>query len=426
MDVLDRPQLSPDTQATLLLCGRFDARAEGTGTAERPLSGAEYNRLAKLLVAKGRRPADLIAGDLAELADTGLDEARLRTLLHRGMAMALALERWGRIGIRVLGRGDPRYPAKLRLRLRSAAPHLLFVAGPFELLDAEALCVVGSRDATEAGLETARALGRACAKDGVVVVSGGARGVDREAMAAALEDGGRAVGVLADSLARAVLSKGYRQAILDGKLTLASTSDPNARFTVAGAMERNKYLYGLSGAAVVVDSDVKGGTWSGAVENAEHRWVPAYVRLGGETRPGNRRLAKLGLLPLPESTGPGWARRLLEEAPPSGDADCGPVRGALPVIEDGGDTSDLVADAEPSAVVQTDTDAAEDLFKAFVAKAVAVLERAPRSERQVADHLGIEPVQARRWLEKAVERRLIRKDRRDGPALYGVPPLPLL
>jgi len=66
--------------------------------------------------------------------------------------MALALERWSRSGISVQGRGDPGYPASLRRRLRGAAPHLLFVCGASDLLNAEALCVVGSRDATVDGL----------------------------------------------------------------------------------------------------------------------------------------------------------------------------------------------------------------------------------------------------------------------------------
>jgi hypothetical protein len=156
MDVIDHPRLSPDTQATLLLCGRFDIRAGAGIEGVRPLSSAEYNRLAKSLLARDRRPADLVGGDLSGLSDTGLDEDRLRALLNRGMAMALALERWERIGVHVLGRGDPDYPARLRARLRGAAPHLLFVCGPSELLDAEALCIVGSRDATEDGLEAAQ------------------------------------------------------------------------------------------------------------------------------------------------------------------------------------------------------------------------------------------------------------------------------
>ncbi len=298
MDVLDRPQLSPDTQATLLLCGRFDRRDESA----RPLSSAEYLRLAKFLMMHDCRPADLMSGDLGKLSSTGFSEDRLRALLGRGMAMALALEQWSRSGIRVLGRGDPDYPARLRKRLRGAAPHLFFVCGPSELLDTKALCVVGSRDATEDGLEVARHLGRACAAAQVAVVAGGARGVDREAMKAALEKGGEAVGILSDSLARAALSKDYRRAIMDGRLALASAVDPDARFTVYGAMDRNKYLYALAEAAVIVDSELTGGTWSGAVENTKHRWVPAYVRLHGETRPGNRRLADLGVMPLPENT----------------------------------------------------------------------------------------------------------------------------
>lgn len=420
MDVLDRSQLSPDTQVTLLLCGRFDARSKGKGELARPLSNTEYIRLAKALMARGRRPADLMGGDLSGASDIGLHEERLRTLLQRGMAMALALERWGRTGVRVLGRGDPDYPAILRTRLRGAAPHLLFVCGPSELLDAEALCIVGSREATEDGIQAARGLGRACAAESVAVVSGGARGVDREAMGAALEGGGRSVGVLSDSLAKAVLSKDYRKAIIEGRLVLASAADPDARFTVSSAMDRNKYLYALAKAAVVVDSDVKGGTWSGAVENAKHRWVPAYVRLYGETGAGNRRLAELGLFPLPERgiDQPGWVRQLLDELPSAIDIFAEPAQAALPLTPSAGGSpgrTERTSDDDPQ------PSAAEELFNAFVAKALAALETETRSEHQLADYFGIERVQAKRWLEKAVERHLIEREGQGRPALYGAP-----
>lgn len=419
MDVLDRSQLSPDTQATLLLCGRFDARSEARDELARPLSSAEYLRLAKALMVHDRRPADLVGGDLGGLSSAGIAEDRLRALLGRGMAMALALERWSRSGIRVLGRGDPDYPSNLRKRLRGAAPHLLFVCGPPELLDAEALCIVGSRDATEDGLEVARSLGRACAAARVAVVSGGARGVDREAMGAALEEGGKSVGILSDSLSRAALSKDYRRAVADGRLVLVSAVDPDARFTVSSAMDRNKYLYALAKAAVVVDSDVKGGTWSGAVENAEHRWVPAYVRLDGETRPGNRRLADLGLVPLPGSAAEeaGWVRRLLDEPPSTAGTSNGSAQAALSLAtaaEEGlGRAGKASDDPLP--------DAAEDLFIAFVTRALPVLRNEPRSEHHLADHFGIESVQARRWLDKAVERQILRREGQGEPAVYNVP-----
>src|SRR5262249_31111082 len=71
-------------------------------------------------------------------------------------------------------------------------------------------------------------------------------------------------------------------------------------FTVSHAMERNKYLYSISRAAVIVDSDIKGGTWSGAIENHKHKWVPAAVRMGRQARQGNQELVSLGLRPLEE------------------------------------------------------------------------------------------------------------------------------
>lgn len=420
MDVLDHVQLSPDTQATLLLCGRFDTRSGAEGDPARPLSGTEYLRLAKALIAHDRRPADLVGGDLSEISNTGLGEDRLRTLLQRGMAMALALERWRRTGIRVLGRGDPEYPTKLRKRLRGAAPHLLFVCGPSELLDAEALCIVGSRDATQDGIEAARGLGRACAAERIVVVSGGARGVDRGAMGAALDHGGRTVGVLSDSLAKTALSKAYREAIIERRLVLASAADPDARFTVSSAMDRNKYVYSLADAAVIVDSDVKGGTWSGAVENAEHRWVPAYVRLYGETRPGNKRLSDLGLLPLPEGIAdrPQLLRHMLNEPPPAAGTASDPTQAALfstPAVGSG------PVPMKGTGVDDHQPGAAEDLFNVFIDRVLALLKSEPRSEHQLADHFGIERVQARRWLEKAVERRLIRREGQSRPVLYGAP-----
>lgn len=416
MDVLDRPQLSPDTQATLLLCGRFDAGPDPRGELARPLSGTEYLRLARFLMMHDCRPADLTSADPGKLSGTGFAEDRLRALLGRGMAMALALERWSRGGIRVLGRGDPDYPANLRRRLRGAAPHLLFVCGPSELLDAEALCIVGSRDATEEGLEVARSLGSACAAAHVAVVSGGARGIDREAMQAALEKGGKSVGILSDSLARAALSKDYRMAIADGRLALASAVDPDARFTVSSAMSRNKYLYALAKAAVIVDSDVKGGTWSGAVENAERHWVPAYVRLSGETRPGNHRLAALGVMSLPEDTidAAGWVRHILDALPSATSTSNGSAQATLPLMG----VSEEKPGHEDEASDGSLPDPAEDFFNVFVTRALAVLRSEPRSEYQIADYFGIEPVQARRWLDKAVERQIIRQEGRGKPAVY--------
>ena len=107
------------------------------------------------------------------------------------------------------------------------------------------------------------------------VVSGGARGTDRLAMGAALDAGGVAFGVLADSLERTVRQPDLRQLLLDGQLVLLTPYAPTAGFSVGAAMGRNKVIYGLADFAVVVSSDYQtGGTWAGAVEALKGGWCP--------------------------------------------------------------------------------------------------------------------------------------------------------
>ncbi len=362
--------LSSDTQATLLLVGRF-ARA----ASARPLSTAEYQRLAKTLYARNLRPSDL----LRELPDDlGIEPARLAELLGRGTALALAVERWGQLGIRVLGRSDPAYPARLRARLKGAAAPILFIAGAPALLDDDAVCIVGSRNATEAGLLFAERLGARCAAEALTVVSGDARGIDRAAMESALVQNGRAIGVLADSLGKTVLTKRYRDAILGGRLALLSPFMPEDSFIVARAMERNKYLYALSIAAVIVDSDLKGGTWSGAIENAKHGWVPALVRAGPDVPAGNRALAAQGLTPIsaiPDDAPDALRSRLVTPAVPR---------------------EDQAASAEPPTAQRRQRDDAP--FDLFLDRLCAWLAAAPQTEGAIAARFDLEPGQTQRWL----------------------------
>lgn len=244
-----------------------------------------------------------------------IDAKRLDGLLARGAALALAMERWEQAGIRVVGRSEPHYPSLLKTKLRGAAAPLLFYGGDLALLEREAICVVGSREPTAEGLTFAGLFGAACAHQGFAVVSGDARGVDREAMSACLEAGGHAIGVLAEGLSAAVLVRRNREPILNGRLLLMSPYDPDARFTVGHAMDRNHYLYALAQAAMVVDSDASGGTWSGAIENLKRNWTLGLVRTGQETRPGNAKLVELGLMPVDSASGkPLVIRDLIESA----------------------------------------------------------------------------------------------------------------
>ena len=145
-------------------------------------------------------------------------------------------------------------------------------------------------------------VGGLAASAGQTVVSGGARGVDQAAMRGALEAGGRAIGVLADRLERASLERSNRDRLLAQQLVLISPYDPMAGFNVGNAMSRNKLIYALADAALVVNSDLgKGGTWAGAVEQLEKlRLVPVFVRTGDPASAGLEGLEKKGALPWPD------------------------------------------------------------------------------------------------------------------------------
>src|SRR5260370_20244317 len=120
------PGIPPDTQATLLLCGVFGGR----GRAAPPLDLKEYNALAMWLKRQGMRPFDLLKPFTFPRGEGDLpDPDRLRALLDRGVQMATALERWQRLGLWVVSRGEERYPERLRRLLRSAAPPVLYGAG---------------------------------------------------------------------------------------------------------------------------------------------------------------------------------------------------------------------------------------------------------------------------------------------------------
>jgi predicted Rossmann fold nucleotide-binding protein DprA/Smf involved in DNA uptake len=132
------------------------------------------------------------------------------------------------------------------------------------------------------------------------VYSGAARGVDATTMGAAIEAGGAAVGVLADSLERTLGNSEIRAQIDCGALTLLTPYSTRAQFTVGTAMGRNKLIYGLADWGIVVASDAeKGGTWAGAVEALKSGLIPLFVRAGEEVPEGNRLLIKAGAAPFP-------------------------------------------------------------------------------------------------------------------------------
>jgi predicted Rossmann fold nucleotide-binding protein DprA/Smf involved in DNA uptake len=299
--------LSDDGLALLALCSAFALPEDAAAGGTTPFTPSEWNKLARQIhdsplkqpAALHGRTSDELAKDLTILPG---DAERIVQLLGRSGRLALELEGLFSRGMWAVTRVDELYPKKLRDALKHLAPTVLFGAGDLQLLRRGGVAVIGSRNIDEAGTAFAREIGRKTAAARLPVISGGARGTDRLAMGAALDAGGSAFGVLADSLDRTVRQPDLRQLLLDGQLVLLTPYAPTAGFSVGAAMGRNKVIYGLADFAVVVSSDFQtGGTWAGATEALKASWCPVFARDSANVPKGNRELLKLGASPLPEA-----------------------------------------------------------------------------------------------------------------------------
>lgn len=289
--------MNPDSLTLLLLCSKL-----GLDDSLKPLTLREWNPLARKMQAASLRPADLSDFSIEDL-QTRLDiptehATRIMNLNSRVENLHRELDHLANLGIFPLTRADSDYPELYRQRLKDSAPTVLFYAGEKALLGQPGIAVVGSRHLDEAGQECAAFVGNACGMSGMVLYSGGAKGVDTISMDSALEARGTAVSVLADSLTRAV--KSQKEALKRGDLCLVTPYSPNAGFSVGAAMGRNRLIYTLADYAIVVASDAEtGGTWAGATETLKNNWVPVFVLEHEQMPEGNKLLLQKGALSFP-------------------------------------------------------------------------------------------------------------------------------
>src|SRR6185503_8587308 len=306
--------LSANTQAILLLTAPLIV-GRGENSKEL-LTPSEYGKLARFLHHKECQPADLVDVNGNELVlELGkiVNSDRLKRLVARGFLLSQAIERWRARAIWVVSRADENYPARLKDRLKDMAPPVLYGCGDPAILDTGGLAVVGSRNADSTVLESTIGIGELAARSQRTIISGGARGIDQAAMSGALDGGGKATGVLADCLERAALNREHRNYLRDGQLVLLSPYDPQAGFNIGNAMQRNKLIYALADAALVVQSDYgKGGTWAGAIEQLDKlRLVPVYIFPNAQQDAAVESLEKKGALMWPNPTTPEAFREAL-------------------------------------------------------------------------------------------------------------------
>lgn len=408
--------ISSNTQAILLLTAPLIAgRREPSPEL---LTPGGYNSLARTLRDKQRQPADLLgpeAGVLVKACKSVIDTARLERLLGRGFLLSQAIERWQARAIWVISRAEPNYPKRLKARLKEQAPPILYGCGEEAILDTGGLAIVGSRNVDDALADYTENIGRLAARARRTVVSGGARGIDQAAMRGALEAGGSVAGVMADGLEPAALARDHRELLMGGRLVLISPYDPAAGFNVGHAMQRNKLIYALADAALVVSSDYeKGGTWAGAIEQLEKlHLVPVYVRSNGEMGKGLEALRRKGAVPWPNPVTPEeFAKALTIQVDRQSDA---PDQGQISFSTAKESTQEYEVHQKappagapsPSTATAPPTSPAEELF----GKVRSLLEQmnVPKTDAEVAAELNVSKSQAKEWLKRLVEEGVLQK-----------------
>lgn len=421
--------LTPQAQAVMLLTvsfGKFDP------TKAKPLSNNEWARFAIWLKDHDLEPASLLKGDLRTLLAGGIDRsvsvARLEQLMGRGTALGLSLEKWQRAGLWILTRSDPEYPERMKRHLRSGSPAVLFGSGNKALLNKGGIAVVGSRDASEEDLAFTEMLGKEAATQGYSIVSGGARGVDQSAMLGALDIKGTAVGVLADSLLKSATSAKYRKRIMFGDLVLTTPFNPEAGFNVGNAMSRNRYIYCLADAAVVISSTPdKGGTWNGAIEDLKARWVPLWVKHNTSMKSGNSELVQRGAQWLPDNLTSlanlliGSQPSTVEEARPdlsllAHDSErptpSEPEKDATENLRPGTETIKAHPQLEPTAEQSTialPQHVNMDFYTFFLMRLLDITATTPMKAEEIAACLELAKSQANAWLKRGVNDQKIKK-----------------
>jgi DNA processing protein len=263
------PRIGPARMATLI--AHF-------GSAERVLGApaAEVAALPGLSAALAARVRAAAEGAAAQAA------ARALAAMQRVDAVALTPD-------------DLAYPDSFRDL--ADAPYLLFAAGRLELLDRAGVGVVGTRQPTGYGRDTAASLAADLVAAGYSVVSGMARGIDTVAHTAALDAGGATVGVLGhgiDQVYPAANRALFERMRRDGLLITEFL--PGEQPQAGNFPRRNRLIAALSRGIVVVEMGLKSGaqhTVNFALEQGREVFaVPGPI--GAATSEGTNQLIKEG------------------------------------------------------------------------------------------------------------------------------------
>ena len=211
---------------------------------------------------------DLLSMNPATLRAMGLgaDTVEAVTAWQIGDTGQPVLAKVGRIyaqcqqqGMELVGQGHDHFPDALK-QIHDA-PLLLYGLGDTRLLVQDQIGIVGSRNATRAGLDHARHFAAELGRRGLLVSSGLALGIDGAAHAGALDAGFPTLAVIGCGLDRLYPAQHRKLAhrVIDNGL-IVSEYPPGTQPRAAFFPKRNRIISGLSRGVLVVEASLKSGS----------------------------------------------------------------------------------------------------------------------------------------------------------------------
>ena len=203
-------------------------------------------------------------------------------------------------GFEVIPINLPEYSKTLKQNLKiKYAPPVLYVKGNKQIMQENSIAIVGSRKADDISLTFTDNVAKEATKQYKVVVSGFAKGVDKQALDSSIKYKGQSIIVLPQGVLtfKSGIKKYYKQ-ITEGDVLVVSTFYPKAVWSVGLAMARNPIIYGFAKEIYVAQSENKGGTWSGVTDGLK-KGRKIFVRLPNENeKNANIQLISKGAIPV--------------------------------------------------------------------------------------------------------------------------------
>ena len=221
-----------------------------------PGIGGETQR--KLLAAFGLPEAVFAAGRLAARSVIG-ERAELLFDFDPTEAVDRSLAWASQPGQHILTLADAAYPRPL-LEIADP-PSLLYVRGNAALLQQRGLAMVGSRNATPQGLQTAESFAKALAGKGLSIISGLALGIDAAAHRGALAAGGRTIAVIGTGADRLYPARNKELALAIAEQGAIVSEFPLGTPAIASNFpRRNRIISGLACGVLVVEAAPESGS----------------------------------------------------------------------------------------------------------------------------------------------------------------------